>query len=49
VAENGLGSVGEYIASFPADVRPVLEAVRDAILGAVPGAARRRAEARGGR
>lgn len=38
MAENGFGSVGEYIASFPADIRPVLEAVRDAILGAVPGA-----------
>ena len=39
VAENKFASVGEYIASFPADVRPVLETIRRAILGAVPGAA----------
>ena len=38
VAESEFASVGEYIASFPADVQPVLEDVRRAILGAVPGA-----------
>jgi uncharacterized protein YdhG (YjbR/CyaY superfamily) len=38
MAGSEFGSVGEYIASFPADVRPVLEDVRRAILGAVPGA-----------
>jgi uncharacterized protein YdhG (YjbR/CyaY superfamily) len=38
VAETGFSSVGEYIASFPAHVRPVLEDVRRAIRGAVPGA-----------
>ncbi len=38
MAETEFTSVDEYIASFPADVRPVLEDVRRAILGAVPGA-----------
>jgi len=38
MAESEFASVGDYIASFPADVRPVLEEVRGAILGAVPGA-----------
>ena len=32
------GSVEEYIGSFPADVRAILEHVRRAILDAVPGA-----------
>ena len=38
MAEQKFGSVGEYIGSFPADVQPVLEQVRRAILDAVPGA-----------
>lgn len=38
MAETEFTSVDEYIASFPADVRPVLADVRRAILGAVPGA-----------
>ena len=38
MAEREFASVGDYIASFPADVRPVLEDVRRAIRGAVPGA-----------
>ena len=38
MAEREFASVGDYIASFPADVRPVLEDVRRAIAGAVPGA-----------
>jgi uncharacterized protein YdhG (YjbR/CyaY superfamily) len=38
VAETGLASVRAYIASFPEDVAEVLENVRAAILGAVPGA-----------
>jgi uncharacterized protein YdhG (YjbR/CyaY superfamily) len=38
VAEQEFASVGAYIASFPADVAEVLENVRRAILGAVPGA-----------
>jgi uncharacterized protein YdhG (YjbR/CyaY superfamily) len=38
MAEQKFGSVEEYIGSFPADVQPVLEQVRRAILDAVPGA-----------
>jgi uncharacterized protein YdhG (YjbR/CyaY superfamily) len=38
VAQTEFATVGEYIASFPADVRAVLENIRRAILGAVPGA-----------
>jgi uncharacterized protein YdhG (YjbR/CyaY superfamily) len=38
VADQEFGSVGEYIGSFPADVRAILEHVRRAILDAVPGA-----------
>jgi uncharacterized protein YdhG (YjbR/CyaY superfamily) len=38
MAETELASVPAYIASFPADVAEVLENVRGAILGAVPGA-----------
>jgi len=38
MAEQKFGSVGEYIGSFPAEVQPILEQVRRAILGAVPGA-----------
>jgi uncharacterized protein YdhG (YjbR/CyaY superfamily) len=38
VADQEFGSVGEYIGSFPADVRAILEQVRRAILDAVPGA-----------
>ena len=38
VAETEFASVGEYIESFPADVGPVLEDVRRAVHGAVPGA-----------
>jgi uncharacterized protein YdhG (YjbR/CyaY superfamily) len=38
MADQKFGSVEEYIGSFPADVQPILEQVRRAILGAVPGA-----------
>ena len=38
MADQKFGSVEEYIGSFPADVQPVLEQVRRAILSAVPGA-----------
>ena len=38
MAEQKFGSVEEYIGSFPADVQPILEQVRRAILDAVPGA-----------
>jgi uncharacterized protein YdhG (YjbR/CyaY superfamily) len=38
MAEQKFGSVEEYIGSFPAEVQPVLEQVRRAILSAVPGA-----------
>ena len=38
MADQEFGSVEEYIASFPADVRAILEQVRRAILDAVPGA-----------
>jgi uncharacterized protein YdhG (YjbR/CyaY superfamily) len=38
MAEQKFGSVEEYIGSFPADVQPILEQVRQAILDAVPGA-----------
>ena len=38
MAETEFASVGEYIASFPADVAPVLEGVRRAVHAAVPGA-----------
>ena len=37
MADQEFGSVEEYIASFPADVRAILEQVRRAILDAVPG------------
>jgi uncharacterized protein YdhG (YjbR/CyaY superfamily) len=37
VAKTAFKSVNEYIASKPADVRPVLERVRQAIAAAVPG------------
>ena len=38
MADQKFGSVEEYIGSFPADVRAILEHVRRAILDAVPGA-----------
>jgi len=38
MADQEFGSVEEYIGSFPADVRAILEQVRRAILDAVPGA-----------
>ena len=38
MADTEFASVDEYIASFPADARAVLENIRRAILGAVPGA-----------
>ena len=38
MAGTEFASVSAYIASFPPDVREVLENVRHAILGAVPGA-----------
>lgn len=38
MADQEFGSVEEYIGSFPADVQPILEQVRRAILDAVPGA-----------
>ena len=38
MVEQKFSSVEEYIGSFPAEVQPVLEQVRRAILGAVPGA-----------
>ena len=38
MAEQNFGSVEEYIGSFPADVQPILEQVRRAILDVVPGA-----------
>jgi uncharacterized protein YdhG (YjbR/CyaY superfamily) len=38
VADQKFGSVEEYIGSFPAEVQPILEQVRRAILDAVPGA-----------
>jgi len=38
MADQEFGSVEEYIGSFPADVQAILEQVRRAILGAVPGA-----------
>jgi uncharacterized protein YdhG (YjbR/CyaY superfamily) len=38
VTDQKFGSVEEYIGSFPAEVQPILERVRRAILGAVPGA-----------
>ena len=37
MADQEFGSVEEYIGSFPADVRAILEQVRRAILDAVPG------------
>jgi len=38
MADQKFGSVEEYIGSFPAGVGAILEQVRRAILGAVPGA-----------
>ena len=38
MADQKFASVEEYIGSFPADVQPILEQVRRAILDAVPGA-----------
>jgi uncharacterized protein YdhG (YjbR/CyaY superfamily) len=38
MVDQRFGSVEEYIGSFPADVQVILEQVRRAILGAVPGA-----------
>ena len=38
MADQKFGTVGEYIGSFPADVQPILEQARRAILDAVPGA-----------
>jgi uncharacterized protein YdhG (YjbR/CyaY superfamily) len=38
MADQKFGSVEDYIGSFPADVRAILEHVRRAILDAVPGA-----------
>jgi uncharacterized protein YdhG (YjbR/CyaY superfamily) len=38
MVDQQFGSVEEYIGSFPADVRAILEHVRRAILDAVPGA-----------
>jgi uncharacterized protein YdhG (YjbR/CyaY superfamily) len=37
VADQKSGSVEEYIGSFPAEVQPILEQVRRAIMDAVPG------------
>jgi uncharacterized protein YdhG (YjbR/CyaY superfamily) len=37
IMANAFGTIDEYIASFPHDVRPVLQGVRDAVHAAVPG------------